>query len=333
MNASITDISEIAGNLSQIANAYRQSILLLKANRLGLFSRLADKTLPARQIAAELGWDSRAAELFLNALTAMGLLVKENEKYSNSSLSKELLIKDSPNYQGDILNHDLHLWERWSNVDEVLISGKPARDPVRRRSEDELRAFIGGMANIARFSASLLWEKINLAAHKRLLDLGGGPGTYAFVTCQLNPELEAVVFDLPEVKPIFEEHRGKSGVGNRVKFHAGDFQEDIIPSGFDVVLLSSIIHSYGPLENQELIAKLAKAVMPGGLVLIKDFYISEDGTEPLFAALFAVNMLLGTEAGRCYRQEEVRAWLENAGLKPKDFLEITEQTGVIVAEK
>jgi hypothetical protein len=149
-------IQEMIRKLSAQASGYREAILLLTANRNGLFTRLSGKSLSAPQIAEMMAWDRRAAEVFLNALTAMGLLTKSGDRYADSEISEQLLVEGSEYYQGDILNHNLHLWERWSRIEEVLNTGKPLRDPQKQRSPEELRAFINGMSNIAKLSAEKL---------------------------------------------------------------------------------------------------------------------------------------------------------------------------------
>lgn len=328
--------SEVEGmvrELSAKVNAFRQSIVLLTANRHSLFSHIASEPMAASQVASRLNWDPRAGEIFLNALVAMGLLRKQDGCFSNTEISERLLVKGSPDYQGDILNHNLYLWERWSRIAEVLESGESLRHPQKRRSDDELRAFISGMANIARFSAEKLWERVDLSGRKRLLDVGGGPGIYSYYACTRFPGLEAVVFDLHDVEPIFEEHRERSGAGDRVQFHPGNHLADPFPGGFDVALMSSIIHSLGEDENRALLKKISSVLDPGGLVIVKDFYISEDGTQPLYAALFAINMLIGTQAGGCYSRRTVESWLTEAGFQPKQYFDLTEQAGVLVGEK
>ena len=333
MNPVDPQVDQMVRELSAKTNAFRQSIVILTANRSGLFTKLGSKSLSAPQIAAEMGWDPRAAEVFLNALTAVGLLTKADGRFSNTEISRRLLVQGSPDYQGDILNHNLYLWERWSRIAEVLETGRSLRGPEKRRTDDELRAFICGMANTARFSAAKLWDRLDLSDRKKLLDVGGGPGIYSFAACRCFPGLEAVVFDLPEVEPIFDEHRRQSGMEDRVRFHPGDYNADPLPGGCDVALLSSIIHSLGEDQNRALLGKVAAALSPGGRVIVKDFFISEDGTKPLYAALFAVNMLLGTEAGGCYSRPAVERWLQEAGFQPEDYFDLTEQAGVLVGEK
>lgn len=333
MKANEPDLSELTKLLSDKVNGYRESILLLVANKYELFTFLQDKSLPSTEIAAQFKWDPRSTERFLNALAGMGLLTKAHGRYANSHLAERLLVKDSPDYQGDILKHNLHLLHRWIRVEEVLQTGIPLRDPKKKRSPEELRAFIDGMSNIARLSAVRLWKSIDLNGRRKLLDAGGGPGTYSFYACEFFPELEAVVFDLPEVESIFNEHRNAAGMQQRVSFAAGDVHVDPLPNDCDVALLSNVIHSWSYNQNQAMIDKLDAVLEPGALLLIKDFYISEDGTEPLSSTLFAVNMLIGTQEGTCYTLGQVESWLENTNFELKGEVKLTEQSSVLLVEK
>ncbi len=333
MNPIDPKIPILTKELSEKTNAYRESILLLTANRFDLFDRIAGRSVSASEFARQMEWDLRATEIFLNALAAMGMLQKKQGSFANSEITQLLLVKASPHYQGDILNHNLNLWEQWSRVGDVLPTGRSLRDPDKKRSPKELRNFIDGMSNIARISAEKLWQEVDLSGRSKFLDAGGGPGTYALSACNHFPGLKAVVFDLPEVEPIFEEHRAKSDVPDRVSFSAGDLHSDPLPTDCDVALLSNIIHSWGEDQNRVIVNKLNEAMPSGSLLLIKDFFISEDGTEPLFSALFAVNMLLGTETGGCYTRNQVESWLKDTSFKPVDFIQLTEQAGVLVAEK
>jgi SAM-dependent methyltransferase len=95
---------------------------------------------------------------------------------------------------------------------------------------------------------------------------------------------------------------------------AGDYLRDDLGGGFDVVFLSAIIHSNSAGENAELIRKCARALRPGGCVVVQDFIMDEERVAPSHGAFFALNMLVGTEAGDTYTESEVSAWMIAAGL-------------------
>jgi len=172
-----------------------------------------------------------------------------------------------------------------------------------------------GMFNIASGLAPKVVKAVDLSGRKRLLDLGGGPGTYAVHFCLENPGLSATIFDLPGTRPYAEKTVASFGLSHRIGFAAGDFLEDTLPGGFDVVWLSQILHGEGPEECARLVKRAAGSLIPGGLLLIHEFLLEDSMDRPLHPALFSLNMLVGTERGQSYAEGQVRAMMEAAGAR------------------
>ena len=147
-----------------------------------------------------------------------------------------------------------------------------------------------------------------------MLDVGGGSGAYAIAFARAHPALSAVVLDLPTVLPIAAGHIEEAGLSKRIATRAGDLRADDLGRDFDLVFVSSICHMLGPDGNRDLLARCARALAPGGRVVIQDFILEPDRTAPRQAVLFAINMLVGTEAGGTYTEAEYAAWLAAAGL-------------------
>ena len=244
----------------------------------------------------------------------MGLLVKNGEGYSNTEGSKEYLDKDSPKYLGHIIMHHHHLVEAWARLDQAVRKG----EPIEKRSahEEEMRkSFLMGMFNMAMGIAPGLSEEIDLRGRNHLLDLGGGPGTYAIHFCLKNPGLKATVYDLPTTEPLARKTIERFGLSERIHFMAGDYLEDGIEGKYDVAWLSHILHSEGPDACEMMIEKAVAALEEGGLLLVHDFILEETLDAPLFPALFSLNMLVNTKEGRSYSDEQIKAMLAKAGLR------------------
>ena len=141
----------------------------------------------------------------------------------------------------------------------------------------------------------------------------GGPGTWAVQFALANPGLHATIYDLPTSKPFAERIVGAAGIGDRVSFTGGDFTEDELPGGFDVAWLSHILHGEGPSMCSAIIGKTARALEPGGLLLVHEFILDDTRTSPVFPTLFSLNMLAGTAEGRSYSISELTAMLAGAG--------------------
>jgi hypothetical protein len=302
------------GRLIGVSGAYWAGCTLQAAVRLRIFTALADGPLAAVELAAGCEYDARSTELLLDALAAMGLLQKEGTKYRNSDESQELLVAHSPRYMGHIILHHHHLLDGWAQLDQVVASGKP----VITRSygaEVERESFLMGMFNLAMVIAPQIAGEIDLSGRRRLLDLGGGPGTYAIHFCLANPDLRAVIFDRPTTAPFAAETAARFGVRERIEFVGGDFKTDNLVGGpYDVAWLSHILHSNSYEECQEVIAKTVAAMSVGGLILVHDFILDDNKDGPEFPALFSLNMLLAGNNGRSYSDGEIMAMLDRAGV-------------------
>jgi SAM-dependent methyltransferase len=147
----------------------------------------------------------------------------------------------------------------------------------------------------------------------RMLDVGGGPATFAIAFAQANPRLQAEVLDLGPVLPIARGHIRDAGLDGRVTAREGDLRRDDLGQGYDLVLVSAICHMLGEAENQDLLRRCARALRPGGRVAIREFILDPDRAGPPVAALFALNMLVGTPGGNTYTEADYRSWLAAAG--------------------
>ena len=302
------------GRLLEVSGSYWQTCALHAAVKLDLFSHLAQGSRSAEALARELGVDPRALEMLLNALAAMGLLEKSAGRFSCSGPARTCLSRSSEHYLGHMLLHHHHLFDAWGRLDEAVRTGQAVRG--RGDADETLRreSFLMGMFNLAMQLAPKVAAAVDLAGRRHLLDLGGGPGTYAVHFCRENPGLRATVFDLPTSRPFAEKTIARFGLQGRVHFAPGDFHMDPVPAPCDVVWLSHILHAEDPAACRRVIAKAVAALSPGGIVLVHDFFLTDDRTHPLFAALFSLNMLLATPAGQAYSESEVRHMLAENGV-------------------
>ena len=147
------------------------------------------------------------------------------------------------------------------------------------------------------------------------------------------PEIEATVFDLPNVVPITKTFLEKEGFAGRVKTYAGDYTTDELPKGFDLVFLSAIIHSNSFEVNRDLIKKCFGSLNKNGRIVIQDWIMNEDRTLPTAGAVFAINMLVGTESGDCFTEPEVTEMLTAAGFKDISRIEFESGSSRMTGKK
>jgi precorrin-6B methylase 2 len=276
----------------------------------------------------------------MHAMTALGLLEKKGERFVNTGLTSRYLVSGKEDYRGAIVKHIHHCWRGWTNLGETLVLGHPPDvDPQkwveasRERDEEEVKAFIWGMDAVSRDVAPKTAAKLDLAGVRHLLDLGGGPATYAIAFVQAHPQLQATVFDLPLPIKIAQENIARHGLTSRIDTLAGNFLQDDIGAGYDYIWISAILHSHTEEQCQLIIGKAVKALAPGGKVAIQDSFLDDDGQTPPGGAMFAVHMLAVTPGGRSYYWREVSAWMEEAGLTTPVQLQTTPDHCVLMAKR
>jgi SAM-dependent methyltransferase len=325
--------------LMKIARGFQTAKVLMVATDLGLFDYL-EHPCTAAKAAAQVKADLRAVGILLNALAAMGLVIKEGERFRNGELASRYLVRGKDDYRGAIIRHMKHTWLGWTELGQTVVTGQaPDRkseqwlDRNPWADEDWTRDFIWGMHAIARDLAPQVAEKLDLAGVRHLLDLGGGPATYAIAFAQANAQLQATVFDLPGPIEIAKENIARHGLTDRVGTLAGNFLEDDIGSGYDFIWVSQILHSHDETQCRGIIDKCVQALSPGGRLAIQDFFLDDDGVTPPEAAMFSVHMLAVTPGGRAYKHREVGEWMEAAGLSAPERLVTSPQTGVLVGRK
>jgi hypothetical protein len=301
-------------DLLQLSGGYWSACALHAGVKLDLFTALAEREMNGQELAERIGVDVRGGTMLLNALAALALLEKRGETYRTTPFAAEYLNRTSPKYLGYIVMHHHHLMAGWAHLDEAVTSGCALRERMSGGSEATVReSFLMGMFNLAMQLAPKIVAEIKLEGRRRLLDLGGGPGTYAIHFCRHNPELSAVVYDLPTTRGFAEKTIGSFGLSSRITFNDGDFLHKGIEGTFDVAWLSHIMHGEGP-EGCVLILKKAMAALePGGMIMVQEFVLDDSLDGPLFPALFSLNMLLGTPAGQAYSQGELLKMLAAAG--------------------
>jgi ubiquinone/menaquinone biosynthesis C-methylase UbiE len=319
--------------INEMVMGFRQSRILLTAYELELFTALSGESKSSAEIAKMLGTDQRATDRLMNALCGIELLTKKGDKFSNAPIANKFLVKSSPDYMAG-LGHVVHLWDSWSTLTEAVYKGHPVIDKkINDRGDQWLTAFIAAMHDRAKKNAAVVVSELDLSEVLQVLDVGGGSGAYAMAFVKAKKDIKAAVFDLPNVIPITGKYIETEGFGGKVNTIVGDYHVDPLGKGYGLVFLSAIIHSNSPGENIKLLKKCSKALNPGGQVVVQDFIMDEDRTTPPFGALFALNMLVGTEAGDTYTEAEVSQWMTNAGLSGIKRIDTPSGTSLIIGKQ
>ncbi|WP_051564463.1 methyltransferase [Desulfovermiculus halophilus] len=293
---------------------FMSSRTLLTACELDLFTALDRTPDTAPGLAESLGVDPRALTRILDCLVTLNFLTKSPAQIYQPASAGRLLSSDHEETVLPMAKHLAHTWNNWHYLTETVRRGEnPHQQHVTNLDPKEQRSFIGAMHVVGRELSRDIAAEYDASFAGSLLDIGGGSGVYTTAFLQANPGLRAAVFDLEQVIPLTRQFIAEHGLEDRVDFVAGDFYLHELPSGFDLALLSAIIHQNSRQENRDLYRKVYKALNPGGRLLIRDHIMDEDRTKPGAGAMFALNMLVNTRGGDTYTFAEVHDDLQQAG--------------------
>jgi SAM-dependent methyltransferase len=285
----------------------------LTALELDLFTVMGRRSWTVPSLAKRLRVSRRGLEILCRNLACARLLRKQGLLYRNGRFAGTALNAKHKAFRGAYLDLLRGQWDDWSCLTDSVRSGKPVEheapdDPKYRRQ------FSWAMHQRSLDVAPQVAAQVNLKGVKTLLDLGGGPGTYALAFLAKNPDLAATVCDRAPALEVAKEIAASLKHGRRLSYLPLDFMSRKIPGRYEVIWYSNVLHIYSPLENQRLFRKLASVLAPGGRLIIQDaFLLDREGLYPQEASLFAVTMLLFTEGGNTYTARETERWLRQAG--------------------
>jgi O-methyltransferase domain/Dimerisation domain len=315
------------------------SKVLLSAVEMELFTDLAKGPQPLESIQGRMGLHPRASRDFLDALVALGFLLRADGLYSNTPATDTFLDKHKPSYIGGILEMaNSRLYGFWGHLTEALRTGLPQNeargggvssfealyaDPAR------LKQFLAAMTGISHGGNMTIAAKFPWASYKTFPDAGAAQGDLAVQIALANPHLSGIGFDLPEVGPIFEEYVEKNGVADRVRFAAGSFLEHPLPRA-DVILMGHILHDWGLDDKRMLIRKAYEALPDGGAFIVYETIIDDDRSKNAFGLMASLNMLIETPAGFDFTGADCQGWMKDAGFRQTRVEHLTGPDSMVI---
>ncbi|MFC1726842.1 methyltransferase [candidate division KSB1 bacterium] len=321
------------GGLAAVGASYREAFILLTAVHLDLFTTISEQKFTAEDIAEILKFDLRATIVFLDVLSSLNYLKKEKDIYKNSYYTSRYLVKGKTDYAGDILKNSFDQIPLWANIEKVLKTGKQIDFVQTEKTAEEKRHFHLAMAEKGVFAAQTILELIDLGNIKNMLDVGGGAGTFPIVFCQKYDDLKCVIIDLQESTDLAEERIINAGLEERITTKTGNIFDTDYGKGFDLVFISNIIHFHSIEKAKELFKKSFNALTEGGKIIVKDYILDESRLFPKESTLFSLSMLLSTENGNCYTSREIKSSLEEAGFNNFNFVDLSDHSKMIIAQK
>jgi SAM-dependent methyltransferase len=291
---------------------------IMAATRLGIFEALASGPLPAQQVAAQCGTDPRATEKLLTALAGASYVRAEHGQYALAPVARTWLLTDSQESLRDKMLMQFTEWEWIEGYEEFVGSGTP-RDLHGVMSDDEWGLYQRSMRALASSSAREVGRQTPVPSSARdMLDIGGSHGYYSAAICRRHPGLRAVIPDLPQAVKHAEPILAREGMGDRVRHRAGNaLVDDLGTQAWDLVFIANLVHHFDEQANRDLLRRIARALRPGGILVIQDFIrVQQPGEGGQIGALNELYFALTSQSGT-WSLAEIAGWQQEAGLVPR----------------
>lgn len=326
----------------QTGMAFWASKTLLSAVEMGVFTELAHGPESFDSLSGRLGLHPRSARDFLDALVALGFLVRNVDVYANTPETGLFLDRRKPSYVGGILEMANHrLYPFWAHLTEALRTGLPQNE-VKTGTADlfetlyadpaRLKEFLGAMTGVSHGANMTIARAFPWKDYRTFVDVGTAQGDLAAQIALANPHLQGTGFDLPEVAPIFEEYVAKVGASDRLAFQSGDFFTQPLPTA-DVMLMGHILHDWDLPTKKMLIKKAFEAVPSGGALVVYETIIDDDRCKNAFGLMMSLNMLIETSGGFDYTGSDCAAWMKEAGFSTTRVEPLVGPDSMVIAIK
>jgi hypothetical protein len=303
--------------LQDMAYAHRQSAVLLTALELGLFTQVSRGVRSVGEVARALEITETNADRLLTACAALGLLLREGDRFRNAADVERFLVEGEKGYAGPWLLAAGKERKRWFGLGEALRSTEPARvlGMYETFGVEQARALHEATYSIGMGAGRRFVRHCDLSGRRLILDLGGGSGCYSICAANAHPRLRAIVFDLPSVAVVAEQFIAKHGLSDRIRAVAGDFTADALPEGADVAIMASNLPQYGRQLVRKVVGRVHDALAPGGEMHLIGEMLRPEKDGPPGPALWGLAEALDHSTGVAHSEREVVEYLEGAGFR------------------
>jgi SAM-dependent methyltransferase len=303
--------------LHAVRSSMDDAMVLLSLHEVGAYGALVDGPATAGELAHRLGLVARRLAPFLELAAHLGMIRHSAGRFWLFEGDAKFFDRALPHGVGLPATPLQQLFETKGRGPDILRGGATIQVAASggRSSVASKAEFLRYMDSVTREPAEQLAALIPQGDVARIIDLGCGPGTYAYAALERFPQARALLADRPEAGPEIARIAAERGLADRVDFQAIDLTCDEIPAGQDVAILSNLVHCLAAEDNASLVARTAAALRPGGSLLIKDCAIDDDRSGPGEALRFGISMVMFSEEGGLYSAEEAAGWCRAAGLR------------------
>ena len=297
---------------------------LVAAIELGIFDELQRAgSNQAATLADRLGVSCDHLRHLLDALVTFGFLDQLDNIYALTETAERYLCTDGPASMAALVAVAPGPHDNWTGLADTIRNGR-----VRTPIEDDSAAFYAPLVTAtfatqlraaSRLGAALGWSR---RPAMRVLDLGAGRAPWAIAALTQSSGSTAVVNDLPGVVELAEQSLADNDLTARCELRPGDFHEiEIEARQYDVVVLGHVCRTEGEERATALLARAAAALVPGGQLVLADYFADNDRKHNPFGVQMGLTMLASTRRGGMLTHHQVHGWLSAVGLESIRLME------------
>lgn len=330
---SSSDVPAVAPEpIFQLATGFMAAKHLFIANEVRLFEKLSDGPATLDELTQRTGVPRRTLRIVADAMTALGLVERNRDRYQNTPLAAAYLSRQPVTD----LRPFLRVWNqlsypRWTRLEDAVRQGKGVFGTLQFSAEEQ-KIFSEGVEAFTAATAEALAIKYDFSRHRRILDLGGGTGSFLKALLEKHPGLECTLYEIPAAAAVARQRLAETPFAEKIRTVEGDFFRDAVPDGYDAFLIANVVHVFAPERNLELLRRIRARAPQGARLLIVDFWTNAIHTEPVFAALMAGEFLVMTGEGDVYSVDEARDWFRQTGWQFVEHKPLAGPQSLVVAE-
>ena len=337
MDATITT----PDRLMQLGHAFKGAKVLLSAVELGVFTILSEGPLDVDALRRRIGIEVRGARDFFDALVSLQLLERDgNDQYVNTPKTDLYLDSTKSSYIGGDLEHlNARIYPHWSDLTAALRTGRPqsgARGtgnyPALYSDPAVFKTFMSGMTDGRLSAAKAAALMFPWHQYSTVIDIGAAQGGFLTQIAAIHAHISGGGFDLAAAKPLFDRYVQARGLATRLKFYAGDFFTDELPTA-DVLVMGRILHNWDLATKQMLLRKAFDALAPGGALMVYERLIDDDRRTSTAGLLASLNMLIMTQGGFDFTGADCVGWMSEAGFQSISVEPLANDISMIVGLK
>ena len=324
--------------INELSRQFWNSAVLRAGIKLGVFPLLNDQSLSASQVAEHLQAAPRFVEAFLESCTILGLLQKTGDTYANAPMASAFLIPGKLDYVGNLVLHITNYWHTWGNLDTLIREGRTEL-PFENGYTDAptyWTDYMEGQHNRATAGQGQnLAASVDLSGCRKLLDLGGGAGSYSMALCEANPMLHATVVDVKEPLEIAAPLIREQNLQNQITLVEGDIEKIALDRDYNAVLISGVVLIKSEADCRHIFRRAYDALLPGGIIIVQDFMRVDQGEKRRFLdTMMDMYVLVGFAPGAGDRYGDAyAAWLQETGFINPRQIPLPTQLAIVTAHK